>query len=437
MNSQFSLLRDRRFAPLFITQFLGAFNDNLMKSFFAVMVAYGLWDTAPFRPEMIVSIAAAVFILPFLLFCTLAGDITDRFDKAAVLRTIKTAEIFIVLAGIGAIYTQSTPLGLLVLFALGIHSAFFNPGKYAILPQQMQDGELMGANGLINTGTYLAILAGTITGTILAPVAYGKTAAAALLLICAAGGLLASLRIPPAPSSAPERQINWNIAATTWSIFRHAYTHPGGLFVIMLCGSWFYFFASTIHAQLPNFANSALGVDTGVLSLFLIVFSLGIAAGGLCNNRLLKGRISAQWVPWAALAMGAFLLDMYWTSLSFAGDTRQNGTLVGLSQFLTRPDGWRLLIDMLILAMAGGIYIVPLRALLQHRANKNNTARIVSGGATMDAFFILLSAILVTGLLAIGIDIREIFLFLSILTLAVCVILLKYRPFRNRKKREP
>lgn len=431
MASQFLLLKDRRFAPLFITQFLGAFNDNLMKAFFVVLIAYGLWKTGEIKPEVIVSASAGLFILPFVLFCPLAGEITDKYDKAAVIRITKITEIGVVLCGIAAIWTQSLWLALCVLFALGAQSAFFSPGKFSLLPQQLKREELVGANGLISTGTFLAILMGTILGTVMALREGGALTVSFVLLACATIGYLSSRYILPAPARAPDRCLMYNPLKAVAGVLRYAYWRPQGVFVAMLGVSWFYFVASTIHAQFPNFAKQSLGVDTDVLSFFMIIFSIGVAIGGLLNNFILRSRITPVLVPWSAFAIAFFCLDLYFASAGFKERYLESGgALIGFLEFLALPVAWRLIADLFLLAVFGGLYVVPLRTIVQSRTPNDHIARVVAANSMLDSLFILSSSIVVTFLLSIGWSVRDVFMLLSLLTVCVGIFFRCYKAIR-------
>ncbi|MFP4313639.1 MAG: MFS transporter [Alphaproteobacteria bacterium] len=428
MNSQFSLLRDRRFAPLFITQFLGAFNDNLMKTFVVIMIAYAIWDSKPFSPEVLVSLAASIFMLPFVLFCPLAGLMTDKFDKSLILRSTKIAEIFIVILCIITLYSQSTMLALLVLFALGTQSAFFSPGKFSILPQHLHKEELIGANGLISTGTYLAILAGSIYGTLIALKTFDTEIISVSMLACSIAGLIASRFIPPAPSDKPDIPLTYNPFITAADTLRIAYTSKAGLFWAILAVSWFYFVAATIHAQFPNFVKQTLNADTNILAIFMVVFSLGIAVGGLLNNRLLKSQISTRLVPYAAFAIAIFAADLFYAGGLFFAQNH-NSALLTPAEFFHTVLGWRILADIFFLSLAGGLYIVPLRSVIQSLTPPENCARIMAANALTDSLFMLVSSIMATILLSIGLLVRDLFLVLALLTLCVGFALAKYKKF--------
>lgn len=415
-------MQDRRFWPIFVTIFLGAFNDNLMKSTVVVLVAYGLWDTWGVKEEVLVSIAAGLFILPFLLFCPLAGDLTDKYPKQTIIRYAKVAEIAIVLGAIAALYFGSVIIAFIVLFALGAQSAFFSPAKYSILPQHLKDDELIGGNGLISTGTYIAILSGTIVGYLLALETGGIEIISVTLFVAALVGYGACLYIPDAPPADPDHRLILNPLRRIIQILSYTYKRPDGVFVAMLCVSWFYFVAGSFHTQFPNFTKQSLGADEMVLSFFMIIFSAGIAIGGLLNNRLLKAQVSARLVPWSALGIAVFSADLYFASLTFE-DQALSGVLLSLQEFLQRWNGVRITIDLFLLSAMGGIYVVPLRAIVQNRTPRDQCARVVAGNALLDALFLLSSAILATLLLSYGITVQDLFVLLSFATLGLAVYL--------------
>lgn len=411
-------MKQRRFWPLFVTQFLGAFNDNIYKITVSVLVAYGLWVVDGWDPEVVVSLAAGLFILPFVLFAPLAGDLADKYDKAKLIRIIKIAEIFVVLSAVIAILVHSVILVLAVLFAFGAQSAFFSPAKFSILPQHLEENELVGGNGLLNTGTYLAILFGTILGGLIAVTPMGVHAVMGILLLCALIGYWSSLKIPPAPPPAPDLKLSFNPLGEAVRIIHYAYTRPHGVFPAILGMSWFYFFGATIIAQFPNFTKQIVDANHFVLTLFMIVFSVGIAIGGLLNNRILHSKIEAKFVPWAALAIAVFSLDLYFASNSFA-KLPHGDELTRMREFISHFSGWRVLIDLLGISIAGGIYVVPLKSIVQHRTPADHRARLLAGSAMMDSLFILASSIIASVLLAAGYKVHDLFLMLSAVTFLI------------------
>lgn len=416
MNSQFSLLLTRRFWPLFTVQFLGAFNDNLAKSVFVVMIAYGLWDTGVFTPEILVSVAAGVFIVPFVLFTPFAGHLADRFDKARMIVWTKIAEVGIVLLAIAALYTGSVVLAFSALFLFGVQSAFFSPCKFSILPQHLKDGELVAGNGLVSSGTYIAILCGTMIGAFIAPLGLGKEIASVILIVSAAAGWALAGFILPAVAvegDTPEHRVSYNIFSHMWKVWRIAFQQPRSVLLAIMGVAWFYFVAATFHAQFPNFVSRVLGADHVVLGVFMVVFSVGIAVGGLLNDVLLKGRVSLVYVPFAAMLVGAFGVDLYQESAAFSrlGDEG----LYSLPGFIVMPQGWRVMLDVFALAVAAGVYVVPLRAVMQNQTQERVMGRVMSSSNMMDALLILFSAIFSGVVFAAGFAVHELYLVVCLL----------------------
>ena len=424
MNNQFALLRQRRFCPLFITQMLGAFNDNLFKTSLSVLVAYEVIDVGTARPEMLVSLAAGLFILPFVLFTPLAGAMADKFDKDRIMRAVKIAEIGIVILAIIALSIGSVSLLLFILFAFGTHSAFFSPSKFSILPQHLTRDELIGGNALVNTGTYVAILLGTILGGLLALSVAGTVAAATLLLFCAVGGYGASRLIPRAPAPVPGLRLDFNPPREAVRIIGYARSRPNGVFPAIIGCAWFYFIGAMLLSQFPNYTRQVLGVDHIVLTFFMTVFSLGVALGGLLNNRLLKSKVEATYVPLAALVLGFFLLDLYFSSNVYAGlpEFFAGQDMIGIGGFLSHWSGWRIVIDLFAVSVAGGIYVVPLKSIIQDRTPLDHSARVLAGSAVMDALFILGSSIVAIIVFALGFHVQHLF----ILMMAGCLAMAYY-----------
>lgn len=414
MDNQFLLLNDRRFLPLFVTQFLGAFNDNLYKTSISVLVAYGLWDIGNWKPEIVVSLAAALFILPFILFAPLAGQLADKFSKDKMMRVIKIFEILIVLAAIAGLWLHSVPILLVVLFAFGTHSAFFSPCKFSILPQHLQTHELIGGNALLNTGTYLSILLGNILGGLLALSQAGIILVWLLLFLCAVIGLAASFYIPPAPAPVPDLKINYRFLREVKDMIAFARLQSRGIFHAMLGSAWFFFVGAMILSQLPNYTKQVLGVDNIVLTFFMTVFSIGISLGGLINSKLLNNKVDASFVPFASLIITFFACDLYFAS----GIYHRNHALLGdytvqLFSFLSATAAWRIVIDLLMISIAGGLYVVPLKAIIQHRTPAEIRARVIASGALLDALCILASSAVAIFMLSSGFDIQHLFLVLA------------------------
>ena len=438
-KNQFDLMKDRRFLPLFITQFLGAFNDNIFKMTLSVLVGYEIWSVGHFDPKVLVSFAAGLFIFPFLIFAPLAGELADKYNKDAVIRWTKIAEIGIAVAASFCLLTGGGASGppvfpaLFVLFALGAQSAFFGPSKFSILPQHLREDELIGGNALLNTGTYIAILAGTIFGGVLAMMPMGLVAVSVIMLGCAVAGYIASRFIPVAPAPAPGLKLNYNAPVEAFRIIKYASEQPKGVFLAILGVSWFYFVGGTMLAQFPNFAKTTLGVDQLVLVFFMTVFSVGIALGGLVNNRLLRSRIEATYVPLAALGIALFSLDLYLASLGFSGPAagpEGQPIYVSLVSFLPSFSGLRVTFDIFMVSVMGGIYVIPLVSIIQHFTPEDHKARVLAGSGLIDSLFILLSSVIAIVVLGLGFQVEHLFLLIALAGLGVaayvCMLLPDY-----------
>jgi len=390
------LLKSRQFLPLFLTQFLGAANDNLFKSALVMLITFDLADKAGLDGPLMVTAAAGIFIAPFFLFSATAGQLADRFDKAVLARITKACEVFIML-GAAFAFTQSNPFVLMsVLFLMGTQSALFGPIKYSILPQHLKKEDLISANALIESGTFLAILVGTIAGGLLILQDGGLALVSSLVIGLAVIGLGASLFIPPAKALSDQVRINPNIAAATWHMLRHA-TKRRDVFLSILGISWFWLVGATFLSQFPAFAKTVLGGDENIVTLFLVTFSMGIGVGSMLCSKLLKGEVSAKYVPFAALLMTLFMVDLYLVSSQM---TVVQDLTLGL--FLSNPLALRILFDLLMVAISGGLFIVPLYAILQSRGDEAHRARDIAANNIFNALFMVASAIAIAALFLRG-----------------------------------
>lgn len=428
--SQFALMTMRRFWALFWVQFLTAFNDNLLKTVLIVLIAYGLWDIGTWDEGVLVAVAAGLFILPFALFTPFAGNLNDKFDKALLIRRIKFAEILIAILAVIALFSGDIYFAFGVLLLLGVQSAFFSPSKFSILPQHLNENELIAGNALVSTGTYLAILFGTILGAILAPLENGKSITAIVLLSMAILGYLCARFIPDAPPPEPDLKLRYNIFAKAYEVLKAAINQKAGVLVAIMGVSFFYFVATTFHAQFPNFTKQTLGADNIVLTMFMVIFSFGVAIGGLLNHKLLNAKADGKWVPLACIFMGAFGVDIYFASIAYPAPA-EGEDLHTIGVFLSNIHGIRLTVDTFLQAVACGFFVIPLRTIVQHRADKNVRSRVISSSNMMDALFILASAIISTILLSSGLTIEELYLTVSIMTLVVALALFKVKSLKN------
>ncbi len=423
-ENQFQLLSVKRFLPLFATQFLGAMNDNLFKQALVILITFRLAQQIGMDAAIIVTIAGGLFILPFFLFSATAGQIADRFEKSASIRIIKIAEILIMgLAAAGFYYEE--PYHLLgVLFLMGTQSAFFGPLKYSILPNHLREDELITGNAFIESGTFLAILIGTIAGGLIILTEDGIRMISIAMVGFAILGWVTSLFIPAASAAAPDLKISTNFVAQTWRMMKLA-AEKRALYLSILGISWFWLLGATFLAQFPAYTRLLLGADETVVTLFMAVFSIGIGLGSLWCNKLLKGEVSARYVPFGALGLTIFTLDLFFASpAALAAGT----SLIGVGAFLETPANWRILMDLLGIAVSGGIYSVPLYAILQHDSDDDSRSRIIAANNIVNALFIVAGALAAAALLAAGWSIPELYLGMAILNLFVAFYIIKLVP---------
>ncbi|MGB5077523.1 MAG: MFS transporter [Sphingorhabdus sp.] len=399
MATSLSLLRKRNFLPLFVTQFLNAFNDNFFKMAMVILVTYEIYSD-PTQEANFNAIAGALFILPFFLFSALAGQLADTIEKTRVIRVVKSAEIFIMLFGAIGIYLHIIPLMLAALFAMGVHSTFFGPIKYAILPQHLEQDEVLGGTGLVEAGTYLAILGGTIAGGIIP----GKIAAICIIIVAVIGRLTAQ-SVPPAPpeDDAPTAGLDWNIFRNSWRLVRDT-MHIPRLFMAIMAISFFWGIGAVLGSIFPPMVKNSIGGDNTVATLFTAFFSIGIAIGSVAINRLLKGSVSAKYAPISVIVMGLFVLDLWWT-VSHWGPVGPE--LMNWIAFLKLGYGERVIIDLLGIAIAGGMFVVPLYAFLTTTVAKSQTARTIAANNIVNSGAMVIGAIVYSLLVSAGVSIAD------------------------------
>jgi acyl-[acyl-carrier-protein]-phospholipid O-acyltransferase/long-chain-fatty-acid--[acyl-carrier-protein] ligase len=417
-------MTSKRFLPLFLTQFLGAFNDNLLKNALVILATFIVMKDSPDAAQL-PALAGGLFILPFFLFSATAGQLADKYDRAKLTRIIKVAEIGIMVFATIGFLLHSIAFLLFVLFCMGMHSTFFGPIKYALLPQHLEDGELLSGNAYIEAGTFLAILLGTIAGGILIPMQGGEMIVSAALVVMAVAGYCTSRAIPPAPAPEPNLVINRNIWQETWRIVGYSRVNKR-VFLSILGGSWFWLVGATFLQQFAPYAKDVIHADSTVVTLFLTIFSVGIGVGSFLCNKLLRGSIQSTYVPLAALGISVFGIDLYFASLHTG---HAEGTeLMNFVQFARLPGSWRILADLFLIAVSGGIYIVPLYAIMQHFSEAAHRARIIAANNVMNAIFMVASALLTMLMLGRGFSIPEIFLSTSLANLFVAIYICKLLP---------
>lgn len=402
MQISLALLGYRRFAPLFGTQLLGAFNDNLFKFAMVVLVIYEIFND-PAREFQFSALATGLFILPFFLFSAMAGQLADNRDKAKIIRLVKTAEIVIALTGAAGLILQSIPLMLLALFALGVQSTFFGPIKYAILPQHLGRDEVLGGTGLVEAGTYIAILCGTILGGVIVDL-LGAGWAAAFVLAVALLGRVCAHYVPPAPAQKVPEPIDYNILRSSWRLVSGT-MHIRRLFLAIVSISFFWTIGSVLIIQFPPLVKNVLTADPTVASLFLGVFSIGIAIGSILINRLLRGEVSARYAPFSVLLMGGFVLLLYFIAKGWGG--LEGEALYDFGEFMALEDAWLVLGTLFGVAVAGGMFVVPLYAFLTTTVDISETARTVAANNVVNSGCMVLGALAAFGLSLVGVSTTE------------------------------
>lgn len=420
--NQFQLLQSRRFLPLFGTQFLGAFNDNVYKNALIILIIFQGSTLYGIDTNIIVTLSAGIFILPFFLFSATAGQLADKYEKSLLIRRIKMLEIIIMSFAVVGFYLESVTLLILLLFLMGTQSTLFSPLKYSILPQHLEERELTGGNGLLSMGTFLAILLGTILGGILISIKpYGPFFIAGIVMILAILGFLVSLLIPKALPANSTIEMNWNIASQTFKIIKYARENRS-VFIAVLAISWFWFVGATYLSQVPAYSKSILGSDNQVVTLLLAMFSVGIGLGSLLCEKLSKGKIELGLVPLGAIGITLFSIDIYLASQHFVALSLPQGEM-NASQFLAISGSWRVLMDLVLIGLFGGFYVVPLSATIQYRSNPDYRAQIIAASNIFNALFMVGSALATVGLLYFGFNIPDIFLSLGVLSVVVIGIL--------------
>ncbi|MCD2322581.1 MFS transporter [Sphingomonas sp. IC-56] len=387
MIGALGLMKERRFLPLFVTQFLGAFNDNLFKNAMIFFATYQIFNSVE-EETRFSAIATGIFILPFFLFSALAGQLADSYDKARIMRIIKAAEVGIMLVGAAGIFIKSLPLMLVALVGMGVHSTFFGPIKYAIIPQHMAEDEVLGATGMVEAGTYIAILCGTIAGGLISP-----TFAAFAVIGVACIGWLASLKIPPAPPLT-KLKIDYNIFRSSYRLIA-ATMHIRRLYLAIIAISVFWTIAAVLGVLFPPLVKNVFHAQKDVASVFLGIFSVGIAIGSVIINRLLKGEVSAKYAVASVLAMAVFVIDFHFTARFWpVGE----GPLLDTADFIAHPAAWHVLADLAMIAITGGMFVVPLYAFLTTTVEKSQTARTVAANNIVNSGAMVIGSVGIFGI---------------------------------------
>ena len=422
-NSQFALLGSRRFLPFFVTQLLGAFNDNIFKQSLILAILFKLSVSAD--RDLLVNLCALLFILPFFLFSALGGQFGEKFAKDALIRTIKLAEIAIMALGATGFLFDNLYLMLAALFAMGVHSALFGPVKYSILPAALREDELVGGNALVEMGTFLAILAGTIGAGLLMSAEGYRMAVGATIIASAVLGYLTSRGIPRFAAALPQLRLDWNILRQSWQIMRLGLGQRPAVSRSLIGSSWFWFLGAVYLTQIPAFAKTLLHGDESVVTLILTVFSVGIALGSMLCERLSGHKVEIGLVPFGSFGLSLFGI-LLWAASS---DFPQAFVAYDWLGLLRLHDAWWILLSILGLGVFGGFYIVPLYALIQSRTEEHERARVIAANNILNALFMVAAALVSILLLSIaGLSIPQLFLTISLMNIAVNLYIFRIVP---------
>ncbi len=421
-KSQFGLLKDRRFAPFFGVQTLGAFNDNVFKNALGVLVTFGAMALTPAQVDFYQNLAAVLFILPFFLFSATAGQIAERYEKSRLIRGVKLLEVVIALLAAIGLQLKSVPFLFTVLFLLGVQATLFGPVKYSILPQILKPEEIVGGNALVETATSLAILLGLMVGGILMSFGHGTQLVSLVVLIVAIAGYMASRAIPAVAASSPDLRINWNPLTETWRNFNFMRGNRT-VFLSVLGISWFWFYGATFITQLPNYTRVFLGGDERVFTLLLAVFCVGTALGSLLCERLSGHKVEIGLVPLGSIGLTLFGIDLY-----FANPHAATTVNLSVSAFLGQASSHRVLWDLGLIGLFAGFFIVPLYALIQTRSEPTHRSRIIAGNNILNALFMVASAVLAIVLFDAGLSIPELLLTTALMNAAVAVFIYSLVP---------
>jgi MFS family permease len=419
VKSQFHLFAQRRFLPFFVTQFLGALNDNLFKNALLVIVVSSAVAGSDSQTNFITNLAAGLFILPYFLFSTTAGQLADRYDKAMLIRRIKFAEVVLMVLGCIALWLGSVAWMLAILFALGVQSAFFGPIKYSIIPQHLGSDELLAGNAQVGMGTFTSILLGTLIGGWLVTTDQGPIYVGALAIGFAITGWLSSHQIPDAPSvSTNNDQIGFNPLPVTAQNYRLARENPL-VFHCILGISWFWLFGGAFLTQVPNFAVTVLYGHPTLISVLLAAFIVGVAIGALLCNRFSSGSVEPGLVPLGGLGLSVFAIDLFFTSMAYQTGNPLGETVMPM-QFLTMGAGVHIMLDLVFIGMFGGFLIVPLYSMIQERTSGDRRARVISVNNIFNAMYMVAGALLgIVFLSILGWTIPQFFLAIALLNILV------------------
>ena len=422
-QNQFKLLGQRRFAPFFVTQFLGALNDNVFRNGLVILVTFQGALVLNMNHSQLANTAGALFILPYFLFSATAGQIADKYEKSMLMRRVKSLEIGLMLIAAAALWTESYPMLLVVLFLMGCQSTLFGPVKFAYLPQQLMPGELIGGNALVGAGTFVAIILGLIIGGLTVAVDPSKHSLLAFSLVgIALFGYIASRQVPITAAADPDLKIRTNAWTETWRIIGYA-REDRTVFLSILGISWFWFFGSAMTLQIPAYTLDILRGNEAVTTMLLVAFAVGVGIGSLLCERMSDHRIELGLVPFGSIGLSLFAIDLYFVQPEAFGSP-----VTTITEFLARPGSWHLLADLALLGAFGGFYSVPLYALIQRRSKRQHLSRIIAANNIINAIFMVAASLMSILLLNAGVSIPQLFLIIAGLNIIVAIYIYSLLP---------
>jgi MFS family permease len=427
MSSQFQLMNEQRFRPFFYTQFLGAFNDNVFKTTLVTLVAFHAASLTTIDGGVMATLLPGLFMLPYFLFSATAGQLADKYERSRIIRLVKLFEIGIMTFASLGFFLHNIWLLAAALFMMGIHSTVFGPVKFAYLPQHLNQQELMGGNGMVEMGSFVAILLGQILGAWLAMQTHHEVLSSVAVMGIAALGYFTSRGIPHSPAPAHALKINWNPITETFNNLKFSWGHQE-LWLAIIAISWFWFFGASLVTQFPNLAKQVLHGDESVFILLLAMFSIGVGIGSLLCEKLSKGSSGLGLVVFGSIGLTLFGADMYWSATAIHASIT-DAVVYNFASFVTeRLSHSRLLIDVALLGLFGGFYIVPLYTLIQTRCEKSHQSRVIAGNNILNALFMVVSSGLSVLFLGNGYSIPQLFLAIALLNILIVIYLCFRQP---------
>ena len=435
MSNQFQLMHERRFRPFFFTQFYGAFNDNVFKTALITLVAFHASSLSSIDGGTLATLLPGLFILPFFLFSATAGQIADKYEKSQIIRYVKIFEIGIMLFASAGFFWHNIGLLGTALFMMGMHSTIFGPVKYSYLPQHLKENELIGGNGMVEMGSFVAILLGQVLGAWLATQSHHEIITSIAIVGIALIGYWTSRGVPNSPAADAKLNINWNPVTETYRNIKFIWQHQT-IWLAVIAISWFWFYGATLLAQFPSFAKVVLHGDESVFILLLSIFSLGIGIGSLMCEKLSKGKVELGLVVFGAMGLTLFGVDLYYSSTSIHTSLNDKALLDYLTFVSKHFDAqgqyvwtyWRLLADIALIGFFGGLYIVPLYALIQTRSEKSHQSRVIAANNIINALFMVISAVFSVWIFKQSYSIPQLFLTTAMLNILVIIYLCIRQP---------